>query len=466
MNSTTATLHSSKKSKQPYSIKKVSWVVALGVLLNPLNSSMISVALLDIRTYFDISIATVTWLVSCFYLAATVFQPLMGKLADLFGPRRIFSIGISIVILSSILSVWAPSFEWLIVFRVLQALGTTSAFPAGLAIIRNISRDTGNEAGSTSSLGLISITANVMAAFGPTLGGFLVAYVGWISIFWINIPVALFVLILALRWMPGDPTNKIKNKQNILKLIDILGILLFSGMFTSLMFFLSSLEKGPQWWLLSIVPITAILFVLWELKIKKPFLDIRVFASNIKLISVFAQFAGLNIVFYALFFGLPLWLGQVRGYDPEVTGLLMLPFAGIGVLTTPIAVRMIGSNNYRPTIIIGSIVLVIGTLLLLILGPSTPVVIILLVAAVIGIPNGLNNMGLSTALYSNTNPEDTGVASGLFQTFRSIGSILSTSLLGLTFGGSITTEGLHLIAIITTVISLALLIVSLSRKLT
>lgn len=273
------------------------------------------------------------------------------------------------------------------------------------------------------------------------------------------------MLILALRWMPADSAN-IENKQHTLKIIDIPGILLFSGMFTSLMIFLSSLNRGPQWWLLCVAPITAILFILWEWKTKNPFLDIRMLASNLKLMSVFVQYAGLNVVFYALFFGLPLWLGQVKGYDPEVTGLLMLPFAGIGILSTPIAVRMIGDSHYRPAIIIGSLVLVIGTLLLLTLGPSTPLIIILLVMAVIGIPNGLNNLGLSTALYQHTNPKDTGVASGLFHTFRSVGSIFSTSLLGLIFGGSITTEGLHQIAVITAVISAALLIVSLSRKLT
>jgi predicted MFS family arabinose efflux permease len=166
-----------------------------------------------------------------------------------------------------------------------------------------------------------------------------------------------------------------------------------------------------------------------------------------------------------LFFILSM-LGQVKGYDPKVTGLLMLPYSGIGILTTPLAVPMIGKNNYRHTIIIGSIVLVIGTLLFLFLDPSTPIFIILLIAAVIDIPNGLNNIGLSTSLYSNTKPEETGVASGIFQTFRSIGSILSTSLQGLTFGSSITTGCLHMIAILTVVISSMLLIVSLSRKFT
>lgn len=450
-------------------MKQVTWVVALGVLLNPLNSSMISVALLNIGSSFGVGITTVTWLISSFYLAATVGQLLMGKLADLFGPRRVFSTGMALVIISSLLSAWAPSFGWLLVLRILQAFGSTCAFPAGLSIIRSVSRAADRDDGksSTAALGLISITANVMAAFGPTLGGLLVAHAGWQSIFWINVPVAVLVLILVFRWIPADKRKQPSEEQKgVLHMIDLPGIVLFSGMFASLMFFLVTLGKGTQWWLLIIVPVAGALLILRELRTDKPFLDVRMLASNIRLTSVFAQYAGLNIVFYSLFFGLPLWLGQVRGYDPQTAGLLMLPFAGIGVLTTPLAVRMIRRSSYRQPVIIGSIVLVAGTLLLLVLGPHTSVPIILLVAAVIGISNGMNNMGLSTALYSQTKPAETGVASGLFQTFRSVGSIFSTSLLGLIFGGSVTTSGLHIIAVVTAVISACLLAVGCSRRLT
>lgn len=460
---------STKSSDHSRLLKRVSWVVALGVLLNPLNSSMISVALLDIRSSYGVSIATATWLISSFFLAAAVGQPLMGRFADLFGPRRIFSIGMVLVMISSLLSIWAPTFGWLLVSRILMAFGSTVAFPAGMSIIRSATNTASSDAGksSASALGLISITANVMAAMGPTLGGLLVAFTGWRSIFWINLPIALFVLVLALRWLPADKIGIASKKgKAILHMMDLPGVVLFSGMLTSLIFFLVSLGNGTEWWLLLIVPITAALLIFRELRTDKPYLDVRMLASNLRLNSVFIQFAGLNVVFYSLFFGLPMWLDQVKGFDPKYAGLLMLPFAGVGVFTTPLAVRIIRKSGYRPVIILGSLVLVIGTLLLLILGPETPVIVILLAAAVIGIPNGLNNMGLQTALYSHTNPEETGAASGLFQTFRSVGSILSTSLLGLIFGGSVTTSGLHLIAVITAVISAGLLAASLSRKLT
>jgi MFS family permease len=159
MTSSTDTIRAANRDHPDQLIRRVTKVVALGVLLNPLNSSMISVALFDIKSSFGIQIATVTWLITCFYLAATAGQPLMGKLADLFGARLIFSIGVGLVIISSILSIWAPSFGWLLFFRALQALGTTSAYPAGLVMIRSLSKETEKSNHSTSSLGMISITS-------------------------------------------------------------------------------------------------------------------------------------------------------------------------------------------------------------------------------------------------------------------------------------------------------------------
>src|SRR5438874_10406055 len=110
--------------------------VLAGTLLNPLNSSMIAVVLVLIQSDFAVSMATASWLLSGFAMAAAVAQPLMGRLADLFGPRRIFCIGLPLVGGAVVLAPLAPAFGWLIACRMLQAFGTSAAYPAGLAIIR------------------------------------------------------------------------------------------------------------------------------------------------------------------------------------------------------------------------------------------------------------------------------------------------------------------------------------------
>jgi hypothetical protein len=110
--------------------------VAAGTLLNPLNSSMIAVALLDLGGAFHVEIATATWLVSGFYIGGAIGMPLMGRLADVFGARRGFMLGLLLVGVSSGLAPLAPGFGWLLGLRLVQAFGTSAAYPAGLAIGR------------------------------------------------------------------------------------------------------------------------------------------------------------------------------------------------------------------------------------------------------------------------------------------------------------------------------------------
>src|SRR5579875_2676807 len=180
--------------------------VALGTLLNPLNSSMIAVSLFRLGSAFHVTIVTVTWLVSSFYLAAAVGQPLMGRLADLIGPRRIFCLGLMLVGITSLLAPWSPAFGWLVLLRVFQAFGTSAAYPAGLALFRAQVRHTAGNAIQVpaGALGVISMTSNVLAALGPALGGVLLLIANWQAIFLINVPLVVIGFILALLLLPKD----------------------------------------------------------------------------------------------------------------------------------------------------------------------------------------------------------------------------------------------------------------------
>ncbi|ANY69421.1 hypothetical protein BBD42_25255 [Paenibacillus sp. BIHB 4019] len=457
-------------------LRKVAWVVALGVLLNPLNSSMIAVALLQIGNAFQVNLATVTWLLSGFYLAGAVGPSLAGKLSDLFGAKKIFMSGLVLVLISSLLAIWTQNFGMLLTLRIIQALGSAVAFPAGMSMLRSTAAKHSEQEHPdriSSALALVSIMANVMAAFGPTLGGILVGSVGWPSIFWINIPIALATLFIARLWLPNDQDRQTASSEdafpastpNIWSRIDIPGITLFMIMLTTLMLFLLSLSKGMSWWLLGCAIVSMVALIVWEKRAANPFLNLQMLTSNCRLRSVYVQYIGVNIVFYSLFFCIPLWLSQVKGFDPKTTGLLMLPLAGLGVIMTSVAVKCNKRFGYRTTIIAGNGLLVLSTLLLLLLGDNSSMLMIVLINAALGIPNGFNNMGLQTALYVVTPTEETGAASGLYVTFRSIGSILSTSLLGLSFGGAITSSGLHTIGLITAGLSVVLFVTSLSRKL-
>jgi len=250
----------------------------------------------------------------------------------------------------------------------------------------------------------------------------------------------------------------------VLRRVDLPGIALFSGMLASLLAFLLSLSGSPRWALLPVVLIAAVLLVCRERGVAEPFLNVRMLAANRPLLGVYAQFAGVNIVFYAIFFSLPLWLERVRGFESSLAGLLLLPVAGVGILATPVAARLINRCGPGPALITGAGLLTVGSLVLLVCNATTPVSVLLAVGVVLGIPNGFNNLGLQAALYEQAPAQHMGAAGGQFQTFRYVGAILSTSLLGLAFGTTVTSHGLHSIAYVLTCLSGLLLVASVTTR--
>jgi len=433
--------------------------VLTGTLLNPLNSSMIAVALLGLSVDFGVNVATATWLVSGFYLGGAIGMPLMGRLADVFGPRRIYLLGLLLVGLACAVAPLAPSFGWLLAIRVAQAFGTSAAYPAGLAIFRAVAP--GGRA-PAAALGAVSIANSVSAALGPVLGGGLVTLAGWPGIFLANLPVVLAGLWLAWRWLPADATSK--PDRTVVQTLDLPGVLLFSGLVVSLLGFLLSLSDQPLWLLVPATALAVTLFVIRERRESSPFIDVRLLAANRQLVGVYAQFAAVNVVFYAVFFGLPLWLEEARGYGADTTGLLLLPVAGVGVLATPLAARLIDRSGPRTALVAGSVLLLVGSLLLLVFDTTTPVPVLLGAGAVLGVPNGFNNLGLQAVLYETAAPGQLGAASGLFQTFRYVGATLCTALIGLVLGASATSESLHILAIIMAAVCVPLVIASVRAR--
>lgn len=446
-------------------VERLPWrlvgAVMTGTLLNPLNSSMISVAVLSLGLAFRVSTITATWLISGFYLAGAIGMPLMGRLADLCGPRRIFSLGLLLVGLTSALAPVAPAFGWLLAIRVVQAVGTAAAYPAGLAIIR--ARDRRGRA-PAAALGAVSIASSVSAALGPVLGGGLVALASWPAIFLVNIPVIVVGLVLARRWLPADRAPRPALGGAAVHALDLPGVALFSGLLAGALGFLLSLSARPLWPLLPLAALAALLLLRREYRVAAPFLDVRLLTANRPLVGVYAQFAAVNLVFYAVFFGLPLWLEEARRFTPGTAGLLLLPVAGVGVLTTPLAARLIDRSGPRRALLVGAVLLLAGCLLLLLFDAATPVPVLLAVGAVLGVPNGFNNLGLQAALYEAAPTAQMGAAGGLFQTFRYTGAILSTALIGLVMGPRATGGSLHALAVVSAAVSALLVVTSILTR--
>ncbi|WP_339170229.1 MFS transporter [Paenibacillus sp. FSL R5-0341] len=442
--------------------------VGLGIMLNPLNSSMISVAISRLQLVYQLDFTAVSWIILSFYIASAVAQPVMGKCSDLFGRRKIFLMGLVIVFVSSMLAPWSPSFSWLIVFRIVQSIGTSMMVAVGMAIVRmNVTEK------QASALSTLAIFLSGAAAIGPFIGGVLIHWWDWHSIFIVNIPFVMVSFWFGWKSIPKDETSpSISAHMSIrqwLALIDAPGILMFTlALVTLLLGLLSVNSTGDisSWHLLTggIGIITLVIFIRHELKAATPFIPLRTFAIYPEMTWVNVQYMLVNILFYALFFGVPTYLKQVRHLNEVYTGMSMLALGVCSLIISPIAGRWIDRSGSRPALIVSAGLMTVGSLFIAVMNETSPIVIIIVALALFGISNGLNAVGMQAALFKSTPKEMIGVASGIFNTSRYLGTILSSLLIGIVMGDTFSVTGFQILGVILTVLAASLIIMSIRSK--
>ncbi|MET3946858.1 MFS family permease [Arthrobacter sp. UYCu512] len=406
--------------------------LSLGTALNPLNSSMIAVALVVLRADFALDVATVTWVITAFYLTSAAGQPLMGRLADRFGPRRLFLLGMALVAVTCALAPFAPNFALLCVARAVMALGTATAYPSAVVMVGALARQA--HVKSTRPLGRIQMANTSAAAVGPVVGGLLVGFVGWQALFLINVPLAVAAILLVRRFAPPDGERESGRAVELLRDSDVPGVLAFVGSMVLAMMALLNVLPDYRWWLLAAGTGLAALFVWRELRFATPFLDLRLLGRNRPLLLVYLGFALFSGVYYFAFFGLPQLLQEAGGYSPGMVGLLMLPLAAMSVVVTPVAVRAIDRFGVKRVLIAGVVLLVTASGMMWLLTGSFAIPLVLALTALLGVPYGVVGIASSQGMYVSTRAEERGVAAGIFQTCRYLGAIMATVLIGVFYG--------------------------------
>jgi EmrB/QacA subfamily drug resistance transporter len=442
--------------------------VGLGVLLNPLNSSMISVALARIQNVYHLDFTVVSWVIFSFYIASAVAQPVMGKASDLFGRKKIFLTGLVVAFAASVAAPLSPNFGWLLVFRIVQSIGTSMLVAVGLAIVRiHITEK------QATALSVMSVFLSGAAAIGPFIGGVLIHWWDWEAIFFVNLPFVVTSFFAAWRFIPQDvpPTSVTRNMsfRTWFDLIDASGILLFTvGLVALLVGVLSAKSSGHvsigngMIGLLGLVALGA--FVRHELKATSPFIPLRTYAKYPAMTWVNVEFVLVNVLFYSLFFGLPSYLQMVRHVSEFHTGILMLSLGLCSLVVSPLAGRWIDKLGPRPALLASGMLMTFGSVWIVTWNPSSPVISVCLALAAFGISNGLNNVGMQAAMFKSAPKEMIGVASGLFMTSRYLGTILSSLLLGLVMGDTFSAGGFRLLGMILTVLALSLVFMSWRRR--
>lgn len=202
----------------------------MGASLNPINSSLIATALIPIAAGVHVSVGATAVLISALYLASSIAQPTCGKLAEEFGPRRVFAGGLLLVVAGGVVGGAGQDLTTLVVARVLIGIGTSAGYPSAMVLIRRRAESAGLDAPPGGVLGGLQISAMVTAPVGLPIGGLLVGAFGWRSTFLINIPVALLTLGIAARWLTRDaPAGRSRNAREIAARIDVAGIAGFAA---------------------------------------------------------------------------------------------------------------------------------------------------------------------------------------------------------------------------------------------
>ncbi len=408
----------------------------LGSVLNPINSSIIAVALVPIAVALGAPASQTAWLVSALYLATAIGQPLAGRLVDTYGPRPVYLVGTALAGVAGVLGLLAPSLGVLILARVVLGFGTCAGYPASMHLIRSEGRRTGVDR-PAAVLSALSIATQTTIVIGPLLGGLLIDLGGWRATFAVNLPLSVACLVLGFLVLPKHTALQRPPEER--RGLDLIGALLFAATLATLLVFLMDLRLD-RLWLLVITAAAATGFALWELRHPEPFVDVRVLAGNAPLLITYARGVVAATVSYCFIYGFTQWLESGRGLTPSQAGLLLLPAFALGIGVVALTGR---KPQIRAKLIVGAIGQLVASALLLLVRPDAAVWFLLVIVIILGIPQGLVNLAIQNTLYYQADASRIGASAGLLRTFMYLGAMLAGAATGRFFGTSADTDGLH-----------------------
>jgi MFS family permease len=418
----------------------------LGSVLNPINSTIIAVTLVPIGDALGAPPSQTAWLVSALYLATALGQPVVGRLIDIFGPRRLFLISTSLVGVAGVVGTLAPNLGVLIASRVVLGFGTCAGYPAAMALLRSEARRTGRDSPG-GVLTALAVTNQTIAVIGPLLGGLLIGLGGWRATFALNVPLAVAAVLLGLLRLPKEAgteagTGESPQRGRLAAQLDLPGMALFAVMLISLLLFLMNLHLRDGY-LLVIAAAASAAFAAWELRAPTPFIDLRVLGGNTPLLVTYGRALVAYVVAYSFLYGFTQWTEEGFGLSPFHAGLVQIPMFLVAIGVSIVTGRRKG---VRGKLLVGALGQIVACVVMLTLTGDSPVWMLVLVALIFGVPQGLNSLALQNSVYFQADPERTASSAGLLRTFAYVGSMVASSTTAASFGQRADTGGMHHLA--------------------
>ncbi|MEV7425697.1 MFS transporter [Streptomyces sp. NPDC091212] len=452
-----------READQPGFDRRLLPPMMLGSVLNPINSTIIAVALIPIGKALGAPPSQTAWLVSALYLATALGQPVVGRLIDIFGPRRLFLVSTSLVGVAGVVGTLAPNLWVLVAARVLLGFGTCAGYPAAMALLRSEANRTGRDS-PAGVLTALAVTNQTIAVIGPLLGGLLIGLGGWRATFALNVPLAVAAVLLGLLRLPkpagtgggmgveagteaGGGTGaeiggESPRRGRPATQLDLPGMGLFAATLISLLLFLMNLHLR-DWYLLAITAAAGAAFAARELRAATPFIDLRVLGGNTPLLVTYGRALVSYVVAYAFLYGFTQWTEEGFGLSPFHAGLVQIPMFLLGIGASIVSGRRQG---VRGKLLVGAVGQIVACLVMLTLHGGSPVWMLVVVALIFGVPQGLNSLALQNSVYFQADPERTASSAGLLRTFAYVGSMVASSTTAASFGQRANTGGMHHLA--------------------
>lgn len=423
---------------------------SLGAILAPLNSTMVAVALPDIRDEFSLSHGAVAWLISGYLIAMAVAQPIGGRLGDQIGRARVYRDGLLVFLVVSIATSFSPNFPILVTLRIAQAVAGAVLIPNGMAMLR-----THAPPGQLGRLnGMNGAVLSFAAASGPLIGAATLAVGSWRWLFPLSVPFVVLALVL-LRKLDVRESERLPRTP-----VDWPGTLLFVAMLVAVTLQLAALrgDAGGAEMTLRWIGTAAIAaaFVQRQRTTASPAAEWRLFKVR-SFAAATAYILLTNLTMYTTLLMIPFFVREVQGKSTELAGLLLGAMSVLVAITAPLGGRLSDAWGRRPSAQAGSLLMLIATIALL-AGLSRTVSAGYLAAclALLGLGLGLGVGAANTAAVESAPRSFAGSAAGTSSMMRYAGSIVGAGILaGVLSGhraadGDVTTFRLVTIAVVVT----------------
>jgi EmrB/QacA subfamily drug resistance transporter len=398
--------------------RAVAFVVNLGAFLTPFMAASLNLGLPAMGRELHMSATTLSWVASAYLLSAAVFTVPFGRIADIYGRRRILLYGNALFALFSLLAVFATSAAMMLTIRALQGLAGAMLFSTGTALLTSVfpPGDRGRVLGN-------SVTAVYLGlALGPFAGGFLTQHFGWRGIFVVNFLLGVVLVVAVLTRLHGEWAEARGES------FDSLGAMIYGATLVALMVGFSRLSTATGICLVSLGLIGLGVFIAWENRRRSPVLDISLFRAN----PVFAFSSLAALIHYsatfAVTFVLSLYLQSAKGLSPQQAGLVLFAQPAMMALFSPLAGRL--SDRIEPRVLssLGMSLTAAGIFLLSFLHAETSITLVVVDLVLLGVGFAFFSSPNANAVMSSLDKRHLGVGSGILGTMRLLGQNLSMGM--------------------------------------